>query len=283
MYYIDNDFRKYLNEISKFPVLAEEELRDNFKRYANNDYDAKLKIIESNLILVIPIAIKYSKMCKTLTSFDIVQEGNIGLIKAVNTFDINKSNKFSTYANSVIRNHIIQCMYNNDSSIKYPNYIQRQALKLNLIRENLKKLLNRDPNSKEIAEYLKVDEKKLDKIYDSIKDTISINTTVSENKDTEIQDFISNDNLNNPECIYFLKNMKSLIYELINNSNLNSNEKEVIFLRYGFVTDKILTLEQIGKIKKITRQRVKEIEQTALKKLRKTNDKNKIFVKEDIN
>lgn len=266
---IDDSVKMYLKEISKIPLLSAEEEIELAKRIEAGDEKAKLKLVESNLRLVVSIAKKY--IGHGILFLDLIQEGNIGLIKAAEKFNHSKGYRFSTYATWWIRQAITRGIAEQSRTIRVPVYMIENINKLHQVEKRFNQNFGRNPTEEEIAEEMNLSVSRIKEIIDSAKNTISLETPIGgegEQEDT-IGEFISDDNesLENEVCNSFLRNM---ILQLI--SNLTEKEQTVIKLRFGLTGRKPMTLEQIGKELGLTRERIRQIESKSLKTLRKIKD-----------
>lgn len=260
-----SEVQQYIDSILIYKTLSQEEEINLAKRIKEGDLDARDELINSNLRLVVYIAKNYTN--KGLSYLDLIQEGNLGLITAVDRFDYTKGYRFSTFATYLIRQSMLQALYQNSHIIRIPQYLLEDLKKISDAEKKLTNVLSRKPTSEEIAKELNYEfsAKKIDeiKLYDA--QTISLDKKVGDNE-TTISDFIQ-DNLNdNP---YQFTN-KILNYENIDKllSVLTDREKEVIKYRYGLKDDKKYSLIEIGKIFNISSERVRQIEEKALLKLK---------------
>lgn len=266
--YINDSIRQYLQEID-FPLLTREEEYELAVRVKSNDLQARREFIERNLKLVVSVAKKF--MGKGLPLLDLVQEGNIGLITAVYRFEPTLGYKFSTYAIWWIRQAIMKALYEQVGMIRIPTYLYDKIGRYNLAKKRLEEKLKREPTSEEIARYLDVS---LDVILEIEKlptNVVSINNLVDQDDDTEFEFFISDSEDSVIDGAVKL-DMAHQVKELLESSDLKPREKEILCMRYGFYNNVPYTLEEIGKMYGLTRQRVQQIEAQSLKKLRKSKE-----------
>ena len=254
----------YLNEIAKFPVLTPEEEQE-LAKIINTDEQAKKTFINCNLRLVVSIAKKFQT--EKFELLDLIQEGNLGLLKAVEMFDYTKGFKFSTYATWWIRQAILRAFANKGETIKIPANIKKLINQYQTIQNNFYTINRRYATDYEIAEEMKITIYQVKDIRSYMYNTISLNLPISFDDDAEIGDFIPDVN-SNPEAAVVENSQTEMLEFLIENSNLKEREKIVIKLRYDFKNHKINSLEVVAKKLGITRERIRQIESRALKKLR---------------
>lgn len=266
--YIDDNTKLYLKEINKYPLLTPEKEKELFLGFKSGDETAKSKIINSNLKLVVSIAKKYVN--RGLPFLDLIQEGNLGLIKAVDKFDVSMGYKFSTYASWWIRQAITRAIHDYGNSIRVAVNMQEKISKLNKVKAMLYEQLGREPNIYELALQLKISPDAVKDILDAKNkiNPVSINKQVGDDTDTELIDFISGDEDNLEESV--LKDLsKEEFISLTDKIGLKEKEKDILFLRFGLYDDDIShTLEQIGEKYGVTRERIRQIEKKSLRRLK---------------
>ena len=268
---VDDSVKMYLKEIGKIDLLKPDEERDIAKRMAEGDEEAKNKLIESNLRLVVSIAKKY--MNRGLALLDLIQEGNIGLIKAVDKFDYQKGFKFSTYATWWIRQAITRAIADQARTIRIPVHMVETINKLTRVQRQLVQDLNREPTDDELAEVMGMDVQKIRDIKKISQDPISIDKPVGEEEDSHLVDFISNDELAPDEEVARTLLKEDLIKAL---GNLSDRERRVIELRFGLKDGVPMTLEQVGQHLGVTRERIRQIEAKAIRKLSRASSSKKL-------
>ncbi len=254
----------YIDDIRCNKVLSCEEEQELIRRVKKGEEEAKRLFIESNLKLVIEIALKYRD--RGLPIQDLIQEGNIGLMVAIDGFDPDRGFKFSTYAYNWIRQRIVRALSNYSRTIRYPVYLIEQRSKILRTRNNLTIKLNREPTLEEIANELRISEKIVKKIYNIQSQPISLNELIGEDSDHEFSCIIPDPNASVEDKV-INKICREEIRKLVDSDILKEREKEIVKYRFGFYSCGILTFDEIGHIYGITRQRVKQIEETALLKL----------------
>ena len=258
----------YLQEIGAYPKLSLDDERILAIRSANGDNDAKKRLVECNLKLVVSIAKKYlNNGCQLI---DLVQEGNIGLMKAVDRYDVNRGVKFATYATYWIRQAITRYIADKSKNIRIPIFIQNKINKYNRAIISLESRLHRSPTLEEIAQEMDTSIETVKYLAKVPMDTVSINSPVKEDDDSELVDFIPDEG-DVPEDIVININITEELKRLFEISKLSKREIEVLSLRYGLYGGDPLTLEKIGASYNLTRERIRQIEAVALKKIRKSN------------
>ncbi len=258
--------RLYLSELKKYKVLTRGEERDLFLRLKNGDTSVKKIIIERNLRLVVRIAKKY---CKYGIEFlDLIQEGNIGLINAIDKFDINRNFKFSTYASLWITSSIYRSIPNKEKLIRLPMNAYEKNLKLKKAKEELEERLQRKPSLLEIANYMGVNVSEVKKAEEIHTEVVSLNILIGPDQETELGELISN-NDDLPDEIVSSRIEREDIINMLVECKLDSREIDVLLLRYGF-DNETHTYDDIAKRFSISRERVRQIELTALMKIRKS-------------
>ncbi len=261
---VNDSVRVYLKDIGKIQLLSAEREFELAERMANGDEYAKAEIIESNLRLVVSIAKKYTG--RGMPFLDLIQEGNIGLMKAVEKFDYTKGYKFSTYATWWIRQAITRSISVHGRTIPLPVHIVEKINKLRQISRTAMQRLGREPNDYEIAEEMGCSVEKVREIIKYAQDPISLEERVGKEEDSVIGDFIPDANAPDPEQIVSRKILREKIMEALD--SLNPREASVIKMRFGLIDGRIRTLEEVGEEFNITRERIRQIEAKALRKLR---------------
>lgn len=263
--YTDDSVKMYLQEIHK-PILTKEQEKSLALRIRNGDEKAKELFIERNLRLVIKVARKYTG--HGISFLDLIQEGNLGLIKAVDKFDVTKGYKFSTYATCWIRQSIQRSLGDKSRNIRLPVHLYEKVKKYELLKKELSLKFNREPTFEELSKKMRVS---IDTIYKYERlehDTISLNMIVGD-EDSELEDFISlsTESIDNQ---FIEENLKDVIENLLKNSNLTTKEIDILKLRFGIGTNDPKTLEETGKIYGVSRERIRQIQEKALKKIRRS-------------
>ena len=260
---VPDTYHAYMREISRIPLLSVEEERELAKRVAEGDEEARIKLAESNLRLVVSVAKTY--LSKTKLSFlDLIQEGNIGLMRAVDKFDYTMGYRFSTYATWWIRQAISKSITGN-RIIRVPPHIITLLSKMSTARRELAQELNREPRVEELAEAIGITVEKL-KWLQSIKEPSSLDTTIGDDEETTVGDLVADQSVEDPNNAIFQEQVSARIREVL--TTLDEREQQVIALRYGLGSNKPKTLDEIGKIFGLTRERIRQIEDKALRKLR---------------
>lgn len=265
----DENIKIYLKEIDK-PLLTPEEEKRLAYSILNGNEEAKKIFIERNLKLVVNIAKNY--VGKGLQLLDLIQEGNIALIDAVNKFDVTKGYKFSTYATNCIKNKIKRAIHNKGRNIRISVKMHEKLAKYNRTRSDLEKKLNREPTLKEISEVLKISLKKIEELYKLQNDTISLNYLIeNDDDDAELIDFIPDPNQVIDKKL-MENSLKLQVRKLLENCDLNSREIDILMLRFDFNGKGILTLKEIGKKYNCTRENIRRLEAKAIRKLRELKE-----------
>ncbi len=261
---IDDPVRMYLKEIGKVPLLTAQQEIEIAQRMAEGDLDAKHQLAEANLRLVVSIAKRY--VGRGMLFLDLIQEGNLGLIKAVEKFDYRKGYKFSTYATWWIRQAITRAIADQARTIRIPVHMVETINKLIRVNRQLVQELGRDPRPDEIAREMGISEDKVREILKIAQEPVSLETPIGEEDDSHLGDFIPDDDAPAPADAVAVALLKEQLVEVLN--TLTPREAKVLRLRYGLDDGKARTLEEVGKEFNVTRERIRQIEAKALRKLR---------------
>ena len=254
----------YLKEIGKIPLLKAHEEVELARRMVEGDEIAKQRLVEANLRLVVSIAKRY--VGRGMLFLDLIQEGNLGLIKAVEKFDYVKGFKFSTYATWWIRQAITRAIADQARTIRIPVHMVETINKLIRVSRQLLQELGRDPRPEEIAEKMDMTEEKVREIMKIAQDPVSLETPIGEEEDSHLGDFIPDDDAPAPAEAAAYALLREQIAEVLD--SLNDREQKVLKLRFGLDDGKARTLEEVGKEFEVTRERIRQIEAKALRKLR---------------
>jgi RNA polymerase primary sigma factor len=257
--------QQYLKEINKYPLLTPEEEKELAKRAAEGDEEARERLIKSNLRLVVSVAKKYIGRSKGLTFLDLIQEGNTGLIKAVDKFDWKRGLKFSTFATWWIRQAISRALSDQARTIRLPVHIIETLYKLNKARKKLISILDREPTVEELAGETGLPTEKVQRLLKYVPNPVSLETPIGEG-DSLLRELLPDTSQISPEKVGALANLREQLKKAI--QDLSPKEKNIISLRYGIEDGIMHTLEEIGKMYGITRERVRQIEIKALEKLK---------------
>ena len=261
---VDDPVRMYLREIGRIPLLTYEQELDLAKRILEDDEEARQKLAESNLRLVVSIAKKY--VGRGMLFLDLIQEGNMGLIKAVEKFDYTKGFKFSTYATWWIRQAITRAIADQARTIRIPVHMVETINKLIRTSRHLLQQLGREPTVEEIAEEMEIPVEKVMEIQKIAQDPVSLETPIGEEDDSHLGDFIQDDDSPAPHDSAAYTLLKEQLEEIMN--TLTPREAKVLKLRFGLEDGKARTLEEVGREFQVTRERIRQIEAKALRKLR---------------
>ena len=261
---IEDPVRMYLKEIGKVPLLTAEEEIDLAKRMEAGDEDAKKRLAEANLRLVVSIAKRY--VGRGMLFLDLIQEGNLGLIKAVEKFDYNKGFKFSTYATWWIRQAITRAIADQARTIRIPVHMVETINKLVRVSRQLLQELGREPTPEEIAKRMDIPEERVREILKISQEPVSLETPIGEEEDSHLGDFIQDDNVPVPAEAAAFTLLKEQLVEVL--ATLTEREQKVLRLRFGLDDGRARTLEEVGKEFNVTRERIRQIEAKALRKLR---------------
>jgi len=260
---IEDPVRMYLKEIGKVPLLSADEEIELAKRIENGDEAAKKRLAEANLRLVVSIAKRY--VGRGMLFLDLIQEGNLGLIKAVEKFDYEKGYKFSTYATWWIRQAITRAIADQARTIRIPVHMVETINKLIRVSRQLLQELGREPTPDEIAEVMKLPVERVREILKISQEPVSLETPIGEEEDSHLGDFIQDDNVLSPEDAAAHTFMREQIDEVL--GTLTDREQKVLRLRFGLDDGRARTLEEVGREFGVTRERVRQIEAKALRKL----------------
>lgn len=261
---IEDPVKMYLNEIGKVPLLTKDEEVELAKRMERGDETAKRKLIESNLRLVVSIAKKY--VGRKLLFLDLIQEGNLGLMKAVEKFDYRKGYKFSTYATWWIRQAITRAIADQARTIRIPVHMLENINKLSRVQKQLVQKLNREPLPEEIAEEMNIEVDKVRNMMKIAQKPISLETPIGEDQNSQLGDFIEDDQIQAPAEAATYTMLKEQLLDVL--ETLTPREQKVLRLRFGLDDEKTRTLEEVGKKFGVTRERIRQIQAKALRKLR---------------
>ncbi len=261
---IDDPVRMYLREIGRIPLLSYDEELELAKKVLEGDEEAKQKLAESNLRLVVSIAKKY--VGRGMLFLDLIQEGNMGLIKAVEKFDYTKGYKFSTYATWWIRQAITRAIADQARTIRIPVHMVETINKLIRTSRHLLQQLGREPTPEEIAEEMEIPVERVMEIQKIAQDPVSLETPIGEEDDSHLGDFIQDDDSPAPQDAAAYTLLKEQLEEVM--KTLTPREAKVLKLRFGLEDGKSRTLEEVGKEFQVTRERIRQIEAKALRKLR---------------
>ena len=261
---IEDPVRMYLKEIGKVPLLTAEEEIELAKKMEQGDEDAKKRLAEANLRLVVSIAKRY--VGRGMLFLDLIQEGNLGLIKAVEKFDYRKGYKFSTYATWWIRQAITRAIADQARTIRIPVHMVETINKLIRVSRQLLQELGREPTPEEIAEEMDMSVERVREILKISQEPVSLETPIGEEEDSHLGDFIQDDNVPVPAEAAAQTLLKEQLDEVLD--TLTEREQKVLRLRFGMNDGRARTLEEVGKEFDVTRERIRQIEAKALRKLR---------------
>lgn len=261
---IEDPVRMYLKEIGKVPLLSAEEEIELAKRMEKGDEDAKKRLAEANLRLVVSIAKRY--VGRGMLFLDLIQEGNLGLIKAVEKFDYRKGYKFSTYATWWIRQAITRAIADQARTIRIPVHMVETINKLIRVSRQLLQELGREPTPEEIAVEMNLPVERVREILKISQEPVSLETPIGEEEDSHLGDFIQDENVPVPADAAAFTLLKEQLVEVL--GTLTEREQKVLRLRFGLDDGRARTLEEVGKEFNVTRERIRQIEAKALRKLR---------------
>ena len=261
---LDDPVRMYLKEIGKIPLLSPEEELEVARRMAEGDESAKQKMTESNLRLVVSIAKRY--VGRGMQLLDLVQEGNLGLLKAVDKFDYSKGYKFSTYATWWIRQSITRSIADQARTIRIPVHMVETINRVIRTAHSMVQALGREPSAQEIADNMKMDVSRVEEILKIAQEPVSLETPIGEEEDSHLGDFIQDEDASQPAEAASYTMLREQLEEVL--TTLTEREEQVLRMRFGLVDGKSHTLEEVGKEFDVTRERIRQIESKALRKLR---------------
>ena len=261
---LEDPVRMYLKEIGKVPLLSAEEEIEYAQRMEEGDEEAKKRLAEANLRLVVSIAKRY--VGRGMQFLDLIQEGNLGLIKAVEKFDYRKGYKFSTYATWWIRQAITRAIADQARTIRIPVHMVETINKLVRVQRQLFQELGREPSPEEIAETMDIPVERVREIQKISQEPVSLETPIGEEEDSHLGDFIQDDNVPVPAEAAASTLLKEQLVEVL--GTLTEREQKVLRLRFGMDDGRARTLEEVGKEFNVTRERIRQIEAKALRKLR---------------
>ena len=261
---LDDPVRMYLKEIGRIKLLTPEEEQEIAKKMAEGDEDARKRMSEANLRLVVSIAKRY--VGRGMQLLDLIQEGNLGLMKAVEKFDYTKGYKFSTYATWWIRQSITRAIADQARTSRIPVHMVETINRELRTSHSMVQKLGREPTTKEIADELHIEESKVEEVLKIAQEPVSLETPIGEEEDSHLGDFIQDDEASQPseEASYTL--LREQLEEVL--STLTPREEQVLRMRFGLTDGKPHTLEEVGKEFDVTRERIRQIESKALRKLR---------------
>ena len=261
---LDDPVRMYLKEIGKIKLLTPEEELETAKRMAEGDEEARKRMSEANLRLVVSIAKRY--VGRGMQLLDLIQEGNLGLMKAVEKFDYTKGYKFSTYATWWIRQSITRAIADQARTIRIPVHMVETITRVLRTSHSMVQTLGREPTTEEVAKELHMDVSKVEEIMKIAQEPVSLETPVGEEEDSHLGDFIQDDDASQPseEASYTL--LREQLEDVL--ATLTPREQQVLRMRFGLQDGKPHTLEEVGKEFDVTRERIRQIESKALRKLR---------------
>ena len=261
---LEDPVRMYLKEIGKVPLLSAEEEIEYAQRMEEGDEEAKKRLAEANLRLVVSIAKRY--VGRGMQFLDLIQEGNLGLIKAVEKFDYRKGYKFSTYATWWIRQAITRAIADQARTIRIPVHMVETINKLVRVQRQLLQELGREPSPEEIAETMDIPVERVREIQKISQEPVTLETPIGEEEDSHLGDFIQDDNVPVPAEAAASTLLKEQLVEVL--GTLTEREQKVLRLRFGMDDGRARTLEEVGKEFNVTRERIRQIEAKALRKLR---------------
>lgn len=262
--FANSSIKMYLKEVGEYPLLDKDEEVFLAKKAAAGNETARDRLIKHNLRLVVYIAKRY--MGRGMSLMDMIQEGNLGLIKAVEKFDVTKGYRFSTYATFWIKQSISRAIMEQGRNIRIPTHIIERISNIRKAEREYQQKFNRDPSEKELAAILKLDVKKIKEAYEWMKDTTSLDVTIGDDEDVTIGSFVEDESVAESFEQIDNENQYNVLHEVLN--TLSNREKDVILRRFGIGFERAETLEEIGKSLHLSRERIRQIEADAMRKLR---------------
>lgn len=268
----NEELKIYLNEINQIPLLSAEDEKELATKAAQGDSAAKEKLINSNLKLVVSIAKKFQG--NGISFLDLIQEGNIGLIAAIDKFDTSLGYRFSTYAYYWIKTTISRAVNQQNRSIRIPVYMVEKLSKYKKIEQELSQKYNREPTENEIAEKMDISVKEIRELKEYLSDTVSLDAPIGDDKEDSFGSFVEDSSNGNPADNYEKEDMSKILLKVLD--TLPEREAGILKMRFGIGYSSPLTLEEVGKRYSLTRERVRQIESSALKKMRNPIRANKL-------
>lgn len=263
--YVEDSVKMYLREIGKIPLLTAEQEIELSKRVENGEEAARREMAEANLRLVVSVAKRYA-VGSGMTLLDLIQEGNIGLLRAIDGYDYCKGYRFSTYAMWWIRQAVTRAIADQGDTIRIPVHMKEKMAKIRKISRQFLLKNGREANADELACFMDIPKEQVEDILKLFGDTISLETPVGEEEDTTLLNFVADtdtpEQFHHVEQIMLREEVEKVLEEL------SERERRILLLRFGFVEGRIWTLEEIGKEYHVTRERIRQIEIKALRKLR---------------
>ena len=269
---VGDPIREYLKEIGSIPLLSAQEEYDLARKKAEGDTDAQKQLVEANLRLVVSIAKHYTG--RGMSFLDLVQEGNIGLMRAVEKFDYTKGYRLSTYATWWVKQAITRALADQSRTIRLPVHMVETVNRIRRAQRNLSVSLGREPSVDELAENLGMTRRRVTELLQASGDTVSLETPVGDEDGSSLGDFVADDSNESTEDKAESFLLREEIDEML--KGLSPREREVIILRFGLETGKPMTLEEVGKRFNVTRERIRQIETAALRKLRNPSKSKKV-------
>lgn len=268
----NEELKIYLNEINQIPLLSAEDEKELAIKAAQGDSSAKEKLINSNLKLVVSIAKKFQG--NGISFLDLIQEGNMGLIAAIDKFDTSLGYRFSTYAYYWIKTTISRAVNQQNRSIRIPVYMVEKLSKYKKIEQELSQKYNREPTENEIAEKMDISVKEIRELKEYLSDAISLDAPIGDDKEDSFGSFVEDSSNGNPADNYEKEDMSKILLKVLD--TLPEREAGILKMRFGIGYSSPLTLEEVGKRYSLTRERVRQIESSALKKMRNPIRANKL-------